>query len=148
MDMHEEIVIAAPRDRVYEALNDPDILRRCIPGCEELVRTSETEFEARVMLKIGPVKARFKGGVTLDPTDAPAHFSLSGQGTGGAAGFVKGSAEVDLEDRGGETLLRYRAKADVGGKLAQLGSRLVASTSRKLAAQFFETFSEIVVGQP
>ena len=138
MDLSDEILIPAPREQVYAALNDPEILRECIPGCEELVKTSDTELEAKVVLKVGPVKARFKGNVTLDPTGAPEHFSLSGQGNGGAAGFAKGGADVTLEEQGDETCLRYDAKADIGGKIAQLGNRLVQSTSKKLAAQFFE----------
>ena len=138
MDLSDEILIPAPRDQVYAALNEPQILRDCIPGCEELVKTSDTELEAKVVLKVGPVKARFKGNVTLDPTGAPGHFSLSGQGNGGAAGFAKGGADVTLEEQGDATCLRYEAKADIGGKIAQLGNRLVQSTSKKLAAQFFE----------
>lgn len=147
MDLSDEILIPAPRERVYAALNDPDVLRVCIPGCEELEKTSDTELEAKVVLKVGPVKARFKGNVTLDPTGAPGHFSLTGQGNGGAAGFAKGGADVTLEAQGDETLLRYDAKADIGGKLAQLGNRLVQSTSKKLAAQFFENFKEKVGGE-
>lgn len=138
MELSDEILISAPREQVYAALNDPEILKECIPGCEELVKTSDTELEAKVVLKVGPVKARFKGNVTLDPTGAPGHFSLTGQGNGGAAGFAKGGADVILEDQGDETLLRYDAKADIGGKIAQLGNRLVQSTSKKLAAKFFE----------
>ncbi len=142
MDLSDEILIPAPRERVFAALNDPDILKDCIPGCEDLTKTSDTELEAKVLLKVGPVKARFIGQVTLDPSGAPERFSLSGQGQGGAAGFAKGGADVVLEDRGGETLLKYTAHADIGGKLAQLGNRLVVSTSKKLAAQFFDTFRE------
>ena len=142
MDLSDEYRIPASRDRVYAALNDPEVLKDCIPGCEELTRSSDNELAAKVMLKVGPVKARFAGTVTLDPTGAPGHFSLTGQGNGGAAGFAKGGADVTLEEDGDETLLRYVAKAEIGGKLAQLGSRLVQSTSRKLAAQFFESFSE------
>lgn len=142
MDMSDERLIPAPREEVYRALNDPEILKDCIPGCEELTKVSDTELEAKVVLKIGPVKARFSGDVTLDPTGAPEHFTLKGKGTGGAAGFAKGGAEVELEDRGGETLLRYSAQADIGGKIAQLGNRLVQSTSKKLAGQFFDKFTE------
>ncbi len=138
MDLSDEILIPAPRDRVYAALNDPDVLRGCIPGCEELTKTSDTELEAKVLLKVGPVRARFKGNVSLDPSGAPGHFSLTGQGNGGAAGFAKGGADVVLFEEGGQTLLRYDAKADIGGKLAQLGNRVVQSTSKKLAAQFFD----------
>lgn len=140
MDLSDELVIPAPRARVYAALNDPEILRRCIPGCEELVKHSDTELEAKVVLKVGPVKARFSGKVTLSPDNPPETFSLSGEGNGGVAGFAKGGATVTLEDRGGETLLRYEAKAEIGGKLAQLGSRLIQGTAKKLAATFFDDF--------
>lgn len=144
MELSDEITIAAPRETVYAALNDPDVLRDCIPGCEELEKVSDTELAAKVKLKIGPVKASFKGDVTLDPTNAPAAFSLSGQGNGGVAGFAKGGADVALEEVPEGTLLRYVAKAEIGGKLAQLGSRLVQSTAKKLSAQFFQSFKERV----
>ena len=146
MDLHDEIFIAAPRDKVYAALNDPEILKECIPGCEELTKDSETELSAKVTLKIGPVKAKFNGDVTLDPSDAPERFSLTGEGNGGIAGFAKGGADVELLEQDGGTLLRYEAKADIGGKLAQLGNRLVASTAKKLSRNFFEKFSEMVAG--
>ncbi|KPQ06339.1 MAG: hypothetical protein HLUCCA12_11570 [Rhodobacteraceae bacterium HLUCCA12] len=144
MELNDEILIKAPRDVVYAALNDPEILKHCIPGCEELIKHSDTELEAKVVLKIGPVKARFGGNVTLNPENPPERFSLRGEGSGGAAGFAKGGATVELEDRGAETLLRYDAKAEIGGKLAQLGSRLVQSTAKKLAAKFFAAFAEEV----
>jgi len=144
MDLSDEIFIDASRDVVYAALNDPDILKRCIPGCEELIKLSDTELEAKVVLKVGPVKAKFGGNVLLDPSAAPGRFSLSGQGNGGAAGFAKGGADVELLEQDGGTLLRYSAKAKIGGKLAQLGSRLVASTAKKLSKKFFEKFKEIV----
>ena len=144
MELQDEVRIAAPRDKVYAALNDTDILKACIPGCEELIRTSANVLEAKVVLKIGPVKARFGGTVKLDPSKAPAKFSLSGEGNGGIAGFAKGGADVELEADGNETILRYTAKADVGGKMAQLGSRLIVSTSQKLARAFFEKFAEQV----
>lgn len=144
MELNDEITIDAPRDRVYAALNDPEILQKCIPGCEELIKHSETELEAKVLLKVGPVKARFSGKVDLDPTGAPEHFSLTGQGTGGAAGHAKGGADVTLEADGDQTILRYAAKAEIGGKLAQLGSRLIQSTSKKLAAKFFATFASVM----
>lgn len=146
MDLNDEIFIAAPRDKVYAALNDAEVLKECIPGCEELTRESETELSAKVTLKIGPVKAKFNGDVTLDPSDAPQRFSLTGEGNGGIAGFAKGGADVELLEQDGGTLLRYEAKADIGGKLAQLGNRLVASTAKKLSRSFFEKFSEIVAG--
>lgn len=142
MELSEEITINAPKGKVYAALNDAEILQRCIPGCEELTKTSDTELEAKVVLKVGPVKARFNGTVELDPTGAPDHFSLSGQGNGGAAGHAKGGADVTLEGDGETTTLRYVAKAEISGKLAQLGSRLIQSTAKKLAAKFFKNFAE------
>jgi uncharacterized protein len=142
--LQDEVRIAAPRDKVYAALNDTEILKACIPGCEELTRTSANVLDAKVVLKIGPVKAKFGGTVKLDPSKAPAKFSLSGEGNGGIAGFAKGGADVELEADGNETILRYTAKADVGGKMAQMGSRLIVSTSQKLARAFFEKFAEKV----
>jgi len=144
MELHDQILIKAPRELVYAALNDPAVLKECIPGCEELVKHSDTELEARLLLKIGPVKARFTGKVTLNPENPPERFSLTGEGSGGAAGFAKGGAEVELEDHGAETLLRYTAKAEIGGKLAQLGSRLIQGTAKKLAASFFAAFADHV----
>jgi len=144
MELEDEVRISAPRAKVYEGLNDPEILQQCIPGCEELVKHSDTELEAKVVLKIGPVKAKFGGNVTLDPINPPERFALKGEGSGGIAGFAKGGADVELVEDGDETILKYTAKADVGGKIAQLGSRLVVSTSKKLAGQFFERFAEVV----
>jgi carbon monoxide dehydrogenase subunit G len=148
MELADEIVINAPRDRVYAALNDPEILKACIPGCEELIKHSDTDLEAKVVLKIGPVKARFGGKVTLDTAGAPGAFSLSGEGSGGTAGFARGGADVTLTEDGGQTTLRYTAKAEIGGKLAQLGSRLVQSTAKKLSASFFEKFAATFEDQP
>jgi carbon monoxide dehydrogenase subunit G len=148
MELADEIVINAPRDRVYAALNDTEILKQCIPGCEELIRHSETDLEAKVVLKIGPVKARFGGKVTLDTAGAPGAFSLTGEGSGGTAGFARGGADVTLTEEGGQTTLRYSAKAEIGGKLAQLGSRLVQSTAKKLSASFFEKFAATFDEQP
>lgn len=144
MELQDEILIKAPRDVVYAALNDPEVLQACIPGCEELIKHSDSELEAKVVLKIGPVKARFGGKVTLNPENPPERFTLTGEGSGGAAGFARGGASVDLEAQGDETLLRYDARAEIGGKLAQLGSRLIQSTARKLAASFFAAFAEKV----
>ncbi len=141
MELKDEIVINAPRDVVYAALNDPEVLKDCIPGCEELIKHSDTDLEALVVLKIGPVKAKFKGKVTLSPDAPPEHFSLKGEGNGGAAGFAKGGADVTLEEHADGTLLRYDATADIGGKLAQLGSRLIQGTAKKLSAKFFESFA-------
>jgi carbon monoxide dehydrogenase subunit G len=144
MELQDEILIKAPRDVVYAALNDPEVLRAAIPGCEELLKHSDTDLEAKVLLKIGPVKARFSGKVTLNPENPPERFTLTGEGSGGAAGFARGGAEVTLEDHGTDTLLRYTAKAEIGGKLAQLGSRLIQGTAKKLAGNFFAAFAEQV----
>ena len=146
MELKDEITINAPMTRVYAALNDPEVLRQCIPGCEELIKHSDTELEAKVVLKVGPVKARFGGNVELDTSGAPDAFSLTGQGSGGAAGYAKGGADVTLVEVDGVTTLSYTAKVDIGGKLAQLGSRLIQSTAKKLAGKFFKTFAEVVDG--
>ena len=144
MELKDEITIEAPKDIVFAALNDPEILKQCIPGCEELIKKSDTEMEAKVVFKVGPVKARFSGAVTLNVDGAPDAMTLSGQGTGGAAGHAKGGADVTLEGAGETTVLRYEAKAEIGGKIAQLGSRLIQSTAKKLAAKFFKSFAEVM----
>ncbi|GGB61914.1 hypothetical protein GCM10011316_37380 [Roseibium aquae] len=144
MDMEGTYRIPAPREEVWKALNDPDILRECIPGCESLEMTSPTEMQAAVTSKIGPVKAKFKGTVTLQDLNPPESYTIVGEGKGGVAGFAKGSAGVHLTQEGDETVLTYTAKAQVGGKLAQLGSRLIDSTARKMADEFFGSFSEKV----
>lgn len=145
MDMTGSQTISAPREVVWAALNDPDVLKGAIPGCEEIEKVSDTEMKAKVTLKIGPVKATFNGTVTLDNINAPESYTIAGEGAGGAAGFAKGRADVNLVELGPEeTELNYAVKADVGGKLAQLGSRLIDSTSKKLAGQFFERFGNIV----
>lgn len=145
MELSDNIIINGPKERVYAALNDPEILRQCIPGCEELIKHSDTELEAKIVLKVGPVKARFTGSVRLDTSGAPDAFSLNGQGNAGAAGHAKGGADVSLTAQDAETtMLRYEAKADIGGKLAQLGSRLIQSTAKKLAAKFFKSFADVV----
>ncbi len=138
MDLAGEYRIPASRETVWRALNDPDMLKACIPGCEELEKQSETEFVARVATRIGPVSARFSGKVTLSNLDPPNGYRISGEGQGGAAGFAKGGAQVRLaEDGAGGSVLTYAAEAQVGGKLAQIGSRLIAGTAQKLADQFF-----------
>lgn len=147
MELTDEIRISAPRDVVYEALNNPEVLRDCIPGCEELTQSAPGQLEAKVVLKIGPVKAKFAGEVTLDTSNAPNGFTLTGEGKGGAAGFAKGGADVTLTEEGAETVLAYTAKVDVGGKIAQLGSRLIAGTAKKLSGKFFTKFGEIVSEQ-
>lgn len=144
MELADEIIINAPKDQVYAALNDPEVLKQCIPGCEELIQHSDTELEAKVVLKVGPVKARFGGEVTLDKSGAPDAFSLSGQGNGGAAGHAKGGADVTLTADGDTTILKYVAKAQIGGKIAQLGSRLIQSTAKKLAGKFFTSFGKVM----
>ena len=143
MELNDKIFIAAPMAQVYQALNDPEILKACIPGCEELIKHSDTELEAKVVLKVGPVKAKFSGNVTLDQSGAPDQFSLTGKGNGGAAGFARGGADVTLTEHDDGTMLTYTAKAEIGGKLAQLGSRLIVGTAKKLASKFFVKFSEL-----
>jgi carbon monoxide dehydrogenase subunit G len=147
MELTDEIIIPAPRDAVYKALNDVDVLKTCIPGCEELDREGENELVAKVTLKVGPVKARFGGRVTLDSSKAPDAFSLAGEGDGGVAGFAKGGADVELIEDGDQTILRYTAKAETGGKIAQLGGRLILSTAKKLSKQFFGTFEKVMSGE-
>lgn len=144
MELNDEVRIAADKQTVYDALQNPDVLRQCIPGCEELIEHSPGHLEAKVVLKIGPVKARFAGEVTLDTSQAPDAFSLTGEGKGGAAGFAKGGADVTLSQDGDDTVLTYTAKAEVGGKIAQLGSRLIAGTAKKLSAKFFTSFADVV----
>jgi len=144
MEMQGERRIPAPRQIVWERLNDPETLKQCIPGCESVDKVSDTEFTAKVRAKVGPVSARFSGKVTLSDLDPPSGYTISGEGTGGVAGFAKGSAKVALEEDGGETVMRYGVQAQVGGKLAQIGSRLVDGTARKLANQFFDRFAAAV----
>jgi carbon monoxide dehydrogenase subunit G len=143
MDMNGSATINAPLELVWKGLNDPDILRQCIPGCEALEKTSDTEMTATVVLKIGPVKARFEGAVQLSNLNPPHSYTISGEGKGGMVGFAKGGADVSLaEQPDGTTLLTYSVKADVGGKIAQLGARLIDSTAKSLAEKFFTTFGE------
>ncbi|MDZ4868474.1 MAG: carbon monoxide dehydrogenase subunit G [Alphaproteobacteria bacterium] len=147
MDMTGEYKIAAPRERVWAALNDPDILRQAIPGCEELNKLSDTELEGAARAKIGPVSARFKGKVTLSELNPPESYVLTGEGSGGAAGFAKGEAKVVLTPDGETTVLRYTVKATIGGKLAQLGQRLVDGAAKKMADEFFDKFSDLAGGK-
>jgi hypothetical protein len=145
MDMQGSERIEAPVDAVWKALNDPDVLRQAIPGCESLDKTSDTSMVAKVVLKIGPIKAKFEGAVELQNLNPPHSYTISGEGKGGLAGFAKGGADVSLESDGPTaTILTYVVKAEVGGKIAQLGSRLIESTSKKLAAEFFSNFSAAV----
>ena len=145
MQMTDSQRIEAPREKVWEALNDPEVLKASIPGCEELIKHSDTELEAKVKLKVGPVKATFGGKVTLSDLDPPNGYTIEGEGSGGVAGFARGGAKVHLEQDGPDaTILSYEVDAKVGGKLAQLGSRLIDSTSKRLAGEFFTAFAEQV----
>ena len=146
MQLKGEERIEAPRERVWEALNDPNVLKKCIPGCETLEQRSATEMTATVGLKVGPVKASFDGEVELKNLNPPESYRLEGEGKGGVAGFAKGGADVHLADEGEATLLSYDVDAQVGGKLAQLGGRLIDSTAKKLAKQFFANFKKEVEG--
>jgi hypothetical protein len=142
MEMTGERRIAAPRQRVWEALNDPEVLQASIPGCESVERTGEDSFQARVAVKLGPMSARFGGKVQLSNIVPPVSYTISGEGQGGAMGFAKGGADVALEEVGpAETVLRYNVKAQVGGKMAQLGARLIDSTAKSMAEQFFDRFA-------
>jgi carbon monoxide dehydrogenase subunit G len=145
MQMIDSQRIPASKAKVWAALNDPEILKRCIPGCQSLEMASPTEMTATVVLKVGPVKATFNGKVTLTDIDAPNSYRIVGEGAGGVAGFAKGGAKVRLEEEAPEiTILHYETEAQIGGKLAQLGARLIDSTSKKLAANFFENFASVV----
>ena len=147
MEMTGEYRIPASREKVWESLNDPEVLAKCIPGCQELKRESETELSARVKSRVGPVSATFTGKVTMSDMDPPNSCKLSGDGQGGVAGFAKGGAEIKLVEDGSETVLSYVATAQVGGKLAQIGSRLIDSTAKKMANEFFGKFAEEVGGE-
>jgi uncharacterized protein len=144
MTMNGEVQLAAPREVVWAKLNDAEVLKQCIPGCEELNMTSETEFQAVATIKIGPVKAKFKGRVHLSDIDPPNGYKISGEGEGGVAGFAKGGAVVKLAEKDGGTLLSYDVESQIGGKLAQLGQRLVQGTAKKLADDFFKKFAAAV----
>ena len=144
MTMNGEVQLAAPQDVVWTKLNDPEVLKVCIPGCQSLNMLSPTEFEAVATNRIGPVKATFKGKVTLSDLDPPNGYKISGQGDGGIAGFAKGVATVSLKPVDGGTVLVYAVEAQIGGKLAQLGQRLVNGAAKKLADQFFKKFAAAV----
>jgi uncharacterized protein len=144
MTMAGEQMLTAPREKVWAALNDTEVLKACIPGCETLDKLSDTEFMAVATNKIGPVKARFKGKVRLTDLDPPNGYRISGEGDGGIAGFAKGGAIVTLVDKEGGTLLSYNVEAQIGGKLAQLGQRLINGVAKKLADDFFAKFAAAV----
>src|SRR4051794_24450765 len=149
MEMTGERRIPAPRQQVWEALNDPEALRASIPGCESVERTADDQFQARVAVKLGPMSAKFGGKVKLENINPPASYTITGEGNGGAMGFAKGGADVALEELGAaETLLRYNVKAQVGGKMAQLGARLIDSTAKQMAEQFFNRFAALLTPAP
>jgi carbon monoxide dehydrogenase subunit G len=148
MEIKGEYRIAAPREKVFAALNDQAVLQACIPGCESLEKTSDTEMKAKVRMRIGPVSASFSGKVTLSDIDPPNGYRISGEGQGGAAGFAKGGAVVALREDAGETVLNYNVDAQVGGKIAQVGARLIDGTAKKLADEFFGKFATMVGGPP
>lgn len=146
MELNGQQHIGAPRQKVWQALNDPVVLSRCVPGCEELVAVSDTEKHARVLLKIGPVRARFAGKIFMSDVVAPTRCTLSFEGTGGAAGFAKGRSEVSLADEAGGTTLHYTVEASVGGKLGQIGGRLIDASAKKMADEFFTAFNAALTG--
>ncbi|MFZ2098967.1 MAG: carbon monoxide dehydrogenase subunit G [Oricola sp.] len=146
MEFTGEHLIPAPVDEVWSGLNDPEVLRRSIPGCTEMLRTGENEFTASVVARVGPVSATFKGKVELNDIDPPYGYTLSGRGQGGPAGFAKGSAKIRLTPEGDGTRLSYTADVDIGGKLASVGGRLIQSVARKNADDFFSAFSGVVTG--
>jgi carbon monoxide dehydrogenase subunit G len=148
MDMTGERLIAAPREAVWTALNDPEILRACIPGCESIEKLSPTEMKALAAVKLGPISARFTGKVDLSDVDPPNSYTISGEGQGGVAGFAKGNAKVRLADEAGGTRLFYVVNSQIGGKMAQLGARLIDSTAKSYAETFFTRFSELVAPAP
>ncbi|MBV2360875.1 carbon monoxide dehydrogenase subunit G [Thalassococcus sp. CAU 1522] len=146
MQMSDSREINAPREMVWAAILSPEVLKECVPGCTELTGSPEEGFEATVVQKVGPVKATFKGQVLLENMDAPNTVTLNGEGKGGAAGFAKGGAVVRLEPTDGGTMLHYDVEAKVGGKLAQLGSRIIDGFAKKMADQFFQNFQEAIEG--
>ena len=149
MEMTGERRIPASRQAVWEALNDPEALKLAIPGCESVTRTAPDAFEAKVAVKLGPMAAKFGGKVKLENLNPPASYTISGEGSGGAMGFAKGGADVALEEVGpAETLLKYNVKAQVGGKIAQLGARLIDSTAKQMADQFFDKFAANLTPAP
>jgi carbon monoxide dehydrogenase subunit G len=145
MDMIGEQFIALPQQRVWEALNDPQVLKDCIPGCETMEKVSDTEYRVVLSASVGPVKARFNGKLLLSDLDPPNAYALNFEGSGGAAGFGKGDCKVNLSPAEGGTRLAYAAHATIGGKLAQVGSRLIDGVARKMADDFFVKFNERVV---
>ncbi|MDE8347970.1 MAG: carbon monoxide dehydrogenase subunit G [Acidocella sp.] len=148
MDMSGDRLIAAPRAKVWDALNDPEILKQCIPGCETIEKLSDTQLKATAAIKLGPIAARFTGNVQLSELDPPNGYIISGEGQGGVAGFAKGGATVKLTDEAEGTRLAYVVNAQIGGKMAQLGARLIDSTAKQMAEAFFTKFSAILAPEP
>ena len=146
MRMTGEERVAAPRSRVWDALNDPEILRQCIPGCQSLEREGADKLRTTVEVKLGPIGARFNGSFTLSDINAPQSYTLTGEGNGGTVGSAKTSIKVRLTEEGGATLLSYEVDAQVGGRLAQLGGPLIDATAKRFASQFFKKFGEVVGG--
>ena len=140
MTMTGEVQLSASRASVWDKLNDPEVLKQCVPGCEQLDLIGDNEFQAVATVKVGPVKARWKGKIKLSDFDPPNSYRITGEGEGGVAGFAKGGAVVSLADKDGGTLLSYNVEAQIGGKLAQLGQRLINSAAKKTADDFFERF--------
>jgi len=145
MTMNGQVELPAARDKIWAMLNDAEVLKACIPGCEQLDKNSDTEFQAIAVIKVGPVKARWKGKVRLLDLDPPNSYRIAGEGEGGVAGFAKGNAKVSLSEKDGGTLLSYDVEAQIGGKLAQLGQRLINSAAKKTADDFFAKFAQAVV---
>lgn len=148
MDMTGSQRIEAPREVVWAALNDPDVLKQSIPGCQSMDRSGDTGFSAKAVLKIGPVKANFAGSVTLSNIDIHNGYTITGEGNGGVAGMAKGSATVRLVSDGEVTILTYEVRSQISGKIAQLGSRLIDATAKKLAAEFFDAFGKVIAPPP
>ncbi len=144
MTMNGEVELAASREEVWAKINDAEVLKSCIPGCEELEKTDDGGFRAVAKMKVGPVAARFRGKVILSDLDPPNGYKISGEGEGGIAGFAKGAATVQLSEKGEGTLLVYGVEAHIGGKLAQLGQRLINGAAKKLADEFFANFAKAV----
>ena len=146
MQMSGEQRIEAPRERVWAALNDPEVLRQCIPGCQSLEKESDERMKATVEIKIGPIGAKFNGAVTLSDINPPESYTITGQGTGGTVGSAKGGARVRLAEAGNATVLSYDVDAEVGGRLAQLGGPIIDATAKQLSAKFFKQFAAVVEG--
>lgn len=142
MELHGEQIIRAPRGRVWDALNDPNVLIKCIPGCEEIEKVSETETHVRLMAKVGPVRARFAGKILMSEVQVPSGCTMSFEGAGGTAGVAKGKSVVTLVEQGNDTCLKYTVQASVGGKLGQIGGRLIDASAKKMADDFFFVFNE------